>query len=281
MSVTKPVIAPRPFLKWAGGKTQLLPELRKHVPDHFQFNGGDSSTYFEPFIGGGALFFDLEPHLAVIGDLNDNLIATYVALVVDVEKVIKRVALLESRHSKEHYYFIRKIGFSCEMATIAARVIYLNKTCFNGLWRVNLAGSYNVPMDGSSIGRKILDAPNLRACSKALMCADITCAPFEETVRAAKKGDFVYFDPPYVPIGGYADFTQYAKEGFGPAEQEKLRDVALKLKAKGVHVLLSNSDTPPVRKLYARGFEKRKVGARRSINSKTANRGSVGELLIW
>ena len=162
----------------------------------------------------------------------------------------------------------------------AARFIFLNKAGFNGLYRVNKSGGFNVPAGKFKSPPMICDEENLRACSAALQGVAIWNASFDAIDREAVPGDFVYFDPPYWPVSASADFTAYTKEPFGPAEQERLRDLALSLKRCGVHVLLSNADVPPVRKLYAKGFTIERVEARRAINSDASKRGSVGELLI-
>jgi DNA adenine methylase len=270
----------KPFLKWAGGKRQLLPELLKHVPPHFDH-------YYEPFVGGGALFFALQPQPATLGDSNLHLIAAYKGVRDNVEDVIKFLALHAKRHNKTYYYATRAALVDTStgrpvgaLPNVAARVIYINRTCFNGLWRVNKAGGYNVPM-GDYKNPAICDAVGLRACSRALQGVTLVHKDFAETVADAEKGDFVYFDPPYAPTSGTADFVSYTRDGFDGEDQWRLRDVAFDLKRRGVGVLLSNADTPGVRKVYRSGFEMRRVEAKRAINSKADRRGAVGELLIW
>lgn len=271
---------PRPFLKWAGGKRQLLDELLRHVPASY-------GQYFEPFLGGGALYFELKPPIATVSDTNLFLTAAYKAVRDDVDGVIRFLKYHEARHSKAHYYaarasFInptdgRPVG---SLTSCAARLIYMNRTCFNGLWRVNKKNEFNVPM-GKYENPTICDAPNLRACARALKQTKIFHYDFEEAVAEAEKGDFAYFDPPYAPVSATSNFVGYSKDGFSQADQSRLAAVARRLKARGVKVLLSNSDTQVIRDLYKRGFELRRVEARRAINSKATKRGNVGELLIW
>jgi DNA adenine methylase len=287
-SLVKQPIA-QPFAKRLGGKTALLPELRQHVPDRF-------GRYFEPFVGGGALFFELIAcHnnfiAASLSDVDPHLTSTYRHVRDSVDTVIARLKVLEGmwrrRSDAERnafYYKIRdrfnsKIDDGSEAQ--AARMIFLNKTGFNGVWRVNKAGEYNVPVGRSKSPINICDRENLLACSHALTNADISCCNFAAQFEAASKGDFLYADPPYWPVSSTADFTTYTADGFSSSDQERLRDCALAAKKRGVSVLLSNADVPAVRKLYARGFEMRRVEAKRSVNCRGKKRGVVGELLIW
>lgn len=265
-----------PILKYAGGKTFLLPEILARLPTKI-------STYYEPFVGGGAVFFALAAEgrfkRAVIGDVNVDLMRMYAALAIQPAGVIRILHEYARLHSERRFYEVRAFKPSeLSEAEHAARVIYLNRTCFNGLWRVNKKGEFNVPF-GKYTNPKICDEENLRACSKVLLETTLTALDFNMTVAPAKKGDVVYADPPYLPVSDTANFTAYAKGGFGLEEQTRLRDVAKKLVERGVHVLLSNSDTPTVRKLY-RGFKIEEVQAPRRVNSKGGKRGNVGELLI-
>jgi DNA adenine methylase len=270
----------KPFLKWAGGKRQLLPELLKHVPPNLRLAG----RYFEPFLGGGALFFEVRPKVAVLNDINRHLIAAYTAVRDDVEGVIRALEVHQARHSRAHFDQARALIIDGKPqgtpVAAAARVIYINKTCFNGLWRINRKGEYNVPM-GAYKNPLICDAVGLRRASRALQGARICCVDFWDAVKSAGKGDFIYFDPPYIPASDSANFVGYAKGGFGPTDQARLRDAALLLKAHGVSVLLTNADTEETRRLYQKGFKMRRVEARRAINSKASARGAVGELIIW
>lgn len=269
-----------PLLKFVGGKRQLLPEIRKHVPPKF-------GCYFEPFVGGGAVFFDLHAagridakHRAWLGDSNLELITTYSAIETRLEETIGVLRNYEKRHSEKLFYEMRaRPMLPPDKAAVGARMIYLNRTCFNGLYRVNKKGLFNVPF-GKYANPTICDEANLRACSRAFKVAALSAVDFEEVATDAKRGDFVYLDPPYVPVNPTSNFTSYTKGGFGLADQERLVAVAAKLKKRGVHVLLSNADLPLVRKLY-KGFEMRRVEARRNVNSNGSKRGAVGELLIW
>jgi len=261
----------RPFLKWAGGKRQLLPSLLRHAPEN-------PRRYFEPFVGGGALFFALRPRKAVLADVNKRLIRAYKGVRNDVDRVIR--LLKRYPHDSEFFYAFRdaKIDDGTD-AEVAAWFIYLNKTGFNGLYRVNRANRFNVPF-GRYVDPTICNEPVLRACSAALANADLRVEDFESVVQKAKRGDFVYFDPPYVPLSATSSFTSYTSGGFGDAEQRRLRDTARRLKERGVHILLSNSSAQSVRELYAEGFDITEVSATRVVNSKATGRGAVVELLI-
>lgn len=272
---------PKPFLKWAGGKRQLLPELRARMPKEFR-------RYFEPFVGGGALFFDLRASgwkgVATIGDSNELLARTYVAVRDDVDMVMSMLGELKYCKSEYLYQRARQPGTGksnrWEDTDVAVWVIYMNRTCFNGLWRVNKKGEFNVPF-GRMTNPTICDVPGLRAASKALGKTHIMIGDYARTARAAEAGDFVYFDPPYVPVGGEADFTAYTRDGFTLDDQHKLMQFALSLKQRGVHVMLSNADVPKVREIYAgKRWKIERVEAKRNINSKAGKRGPVGEVII-
>jgi DNA adenine methylase len=261
----------RPFIKWAGGKRQLLPALLEHTP-------ANPPHYFEPFIGGGALFFALRPRKAVLADVNERLIRTYKGVRDNPDEVIR--LLRGYPHDATFFYRFREAEIDAATnAEVAAWFIYLNKTGFNGLYRVNRANRFNVPF-GRYANPNICDEPTLRACSAALAGTELLVADFEVAVAKAKRGDFVYFDPPYVPLSTTSSFTSYTSGGFGPAEQTRLRDTARKLKKRGVRVLLSNSSAPFVRDLYSTGFEVTEVSATRVVNSKATARGAIVELLI-
>jgi DNA adenine methylase len=261
----------KPFIKWVGGKRQLLPELSRHIPLEF-------GTYFEPFIGGGALFWHLRPTSAVLADVNERLIRTYCGVRDSVDEIIR---LLSSYpHDESFYYELRSVDIDTKSdAEVAAWVIFLNKVGFNGLYRVNRKNGFNVPF-GSHKNPTICDEPTLRACSAALTGVELVVADFEATVARAVSGDFVYFDPPYVPLSETSSFSSYTAGGFGMREQARLRDVALSLRARGVHVLLSNSSAGAVRELYGSAFELAEVSATRMLNCKAARRGAVAELVI-
>lgn len=265
----------RPCLKAVGGKTVLLPEILPRLPAKIK-------TYYEPFVGGGAVFFALAAEKrfkhALIGDANAEFITAYVQIQRDVEGVVR--ALKKHVYEERYYYEVRaQDPLKLSHNDRAARLIYLNKTSFNGLYRVNRKGQFNVPF-GKYTNPTICDEENLRAVAAVLKNEGITLGDFAGSVRGAKRGDAVYFDCPYWPVSESSNFTNYTKDGFGFEDQRRLRDCALRLKKKGVHVLLSNADVPPVRELYAKGFKIERVEAPRRINSKSDRRGDVGELLI-
>jgi DNA adenine methylase len=268
-----PAAKAAPIVKWAGGKTRLLPELAKRVPKKF-------GRYYEPFVGGAALFFHLAPPRAMLTDTNRDLIRMYITVRDDVDVLIRRLKRYAAAHDERHYYTTREKwngGFSSGM-TRAAAFIYLNKTCFNGLWRVNSSGEFNVPM-GNYTDPTICDSNGLRAASIALARTRLGCTDYRDAVSEAERGDFVYFDSPYAPIDSTSNFTSYTPGGFNADNQRELADVARNLLGRGVHVMLSNSDTPLTRKLY-RGFKIERVKCGRSINSNAEKRGEVNELII-
>lgn len=268
------VAAPRPILKWVGGKTQLLDQMRPLLPSTW-------TRYFEPFVGGAALFFDLRSQRkktpTFLSDVNAELIDCYTAVRDDVDAVIE--ALGEHVYDSDHFYAVRAWRpAELSLARRAARTIFLNKSGYNGLYRVNRSGQFNVPF-GRYTKPLLCDVDNLRACARALAGVTITHADYAAVTKRAKKGDFVYFDPPYVPVSATSDFTAYIPGGFGEEEQAALASVFAKLAARGVHVMLSNSDTPLVRKLYAK-FDIQVVYASRSVNSNAARRGKLEEVVV-
>jgi DNA adenine methylase len=269
---------PRPFLKWAGGKTQLLGQFEALYPPSSQV-----PRYLEPFVGSAAVFFHMrrffQPAEIVLADSNAELINAYRAIQQDVEKVIRLLAKHSKAHSQEHYYRVRGLRPSeLSPSEQAARTIYLNKTCFNGLYRVNSQGGFNVPI-GRYDDPPILDARNLRAVAAALRGVEVRQGHFRDTLQYARKEDFIYFDPPYQPLSATASFTAYTRNSFGPEDQAELAEVVRLLGDRGCRVMLSNSDTLLIRRLY-RGFELRTVDARRSINSKASRRGTIKELVV-
>ncbi len=267
---------PRPFLKWAGGKTQLTDALLARIPPAF-------GTYHEPFVGSGALFFRLyrEQKItrAVLSDINPELIDTYLAIRDQPEAVIKLLG--EFPYEEAFYYQLRdRDPWALSQAERAARMIYLNKTGYNGLYRVNRQGRFNVPF-GRYKSPRYVDPENLLAVSHALQRAEIICAPFESVLARTQAGDWVYFDPPYMPISETANFTSYYADGFGLEDQHRLRDVCLRLTEMGVYVMVSNSDSPVIRALYGQPcFAIDTVFANRAINANSARRGKVAELVI-
>jgi DNA adenine methylase len=261
----------KPFLKWAGGKRQLLSELMRHVPASY-------GTYYEPFVGGGALFFHLAPAKAVLADGNERLVRTYRGVRDGVERVIKLLGKFP--HDKPTFERMREMDVdSGSDAEVAAWLIYLNHTGYNGLYRVNSKNRFNVPF-GDYAKPKICNPALLRDCAEALDEVDLRCEDFTIVASRAKAGDFVYFDPPYVPLSGSSSFTSYTKGGFGEPEQRALADLARRLKKKGVHVVLSNSAAPLVRELYGEGFTLHEVKAARSVNATASGRGKITELII-
>ena len=262
----------KPFLKWAGGKRSLVPQFLAHLPERF-------GRYHEPFVGSAALFFHLAPKRASLSDTNERLVRTYKGLRDDPDGVIRRL----KRYPYDKEFYLRKRQEKIDRkgdTELAAWFIYLNRTGYNGLYRVNSKNVFNVPF-GTYRSPTICDEPTLRACAARLASVDIDVKDFEAAAEQAKKGDLVYFDPPYVPLSATSSFTSYTKHGFGPDEQERLRDVALRLVQRGVQVLISNSSAPLVRELYAGpAFELVEIAARRSINSRADRRGAVVELLI-
>jgi DNA adenine methylase len=272
-----PVVAPAasPVVKWVGGKSRLLPELRARLPERI-------GRYYEPFAGGAAMFFATAPADAVLGDDNRDLIATYRAIATDVDAVIRRLELHRQHHDEAHYYETRKrwndAGVSWSPVDRAATFIYLNKTCYNGLWRVNRSGAFNVPM-GRYTDPPICVPDVLRTAAIALARADLRNADFRTAVADASKGDFVYFDPPYDPINKTSNFTSYTAGCFGDDDQRALAELARELVARGVRVMLSNSDTPFIRSLY-RGLRIERVKCARAINSNAAKRGDVDEVVV-
>lgn len=274
---------PSPFVKWAGGKRKLAPLLIETFPEDFD---PEKNRYFEPFIGGGALMFALgnpEGKLNIpgknlfINDLNPELTNTYEVIRDNVSALIKELEELSKRINEKTFYEIRATVPRSKVDR-AARFIYLNKTCFNGLWRVNSKGEFNVPF-GKFKNPSLYNEENLRACSKRLKGATITNESFEKSVAKARKGDLVYFDPPYIPLSASASFAAYAKEGFDLSDQELLSETIQKLSKKGVSVLLSNSDTPMTRKIFRKTLTLRKVLMTRTISSSGATRNPVFEVL--
>jgi DNA adenine methylase len=266
---TSPTI-PHPFLKWAGGKGQLLEQYDPLFPKRFR-------RYHEPFVGGGAVFFHLRPARAALSDDNVELIDCFQAVRGDVRGVID--ALSKHVYERDHFHAVRALDpATLPPAERAARTIYLNRTCFNGLYRVNARGKFNVPF-GRYTNPRLVDAPNLRACARALRRVRLDCSSFTGVLARVRRGDFVYLDPPYNPTSKTASFTGYSAGGFGPDKQRELARVYAELDRRGILVMLSNSDTPLVRELYG-GLRIVEVRAVRAINSKGTRRGAVTELVI-
>lgn len=275
-AIARPFIA-RPFIKWAGGKARLIEQYKPFLPKDFD-------CYHEPFLGGGALFFHLAPQLqaqgkkAYLSDLNPELVNVYQCVQGQVEAVIAQLAEHQANHDKARYYQVRST-LETEPVKRAARFIYLNKTCFNGLYRENSQGLFNVPM-GRYKNPKICAPDLLRPASAALQMAEIAQRPFPAVLDYAKSSlDFVYFDPPYQPLSDTSKFTAYSRYRFAEKEQIDLRDAIAQLAARKVRVLASNSDCPFIRELY-KGFQVETITAARSINSKASKRGKITEVLL-
>lgn len=265
-------IAARPIIKWAGGKWHLMPALSRFFPPVHP-----SRRYFEPFIGGAAVFLRLQHPRAALSDTNADLIDMYAVVRDHVDELI--AALRPHVNDRDHFYRVRaQDPASLTPIERAARLIYLNKTCYNGLYRVNRSGQFNVPF-GRYSSPAICDVVNLRAASAVLQRAELMVGDYETILRAAQPGDFIYFDPPYHPISKTASFTSYTRTPFGAEEQARLARTFAHLHEIGCYVMQSNSDTPLIRDLYA-PFRIATIQALRSINSKATRRGPVTELVI-
>lgn len=271
---------PKPFLKWVGGKGRLLDQLLPLFPKTFE-------AYYEPFFGGGAVFFALAPVTGQINDVNKALMSAYVNVRDDVEEVIDGLRKIENEYisldkdKRQDYYYKRREEYNNEEPTSLSKtvlLIFLNKTCFNGLYRENRKGGFNVP-HGSYANPTICDETTLRCTSKALRYVKVTSGPFADAVKDAKDGDFVYFDPPYYPINPTSSFTSYSIDDFLDDDQRQLKTVIDDLTRRGVKVALSNSDTPFIRDLY-KDYRQEFVMAGRAINSVGSKRGKVSEIVV-
>lgn len=267
-----------PFVKWAGGKKQLLDRLESRMPATYE-------RYYEPFIGGGALFLDVQPELAIINDTNEQLLNVYQQLKIDTEAVINAVNVLDADLCDTARYLAIREKYNTKIkaheldAECAALMIWINKHCFNGLYRVNSKGLFNVPYNNKSDGVSI-DATNLRNIGLYLQSRDIEIrqGDFEDACMDVAPGDFVYFDSPYVPISETANFTDYTKDGFSLEDHKRLAALYRKLAAQGTKVMLSNHNVPLVHELYI-GFTIEEVDVRRAINRNAAKR-SGKEVII-
>ncbi len=266
----------QPFLKWAGGKRQLLSQIKPHIPKQFK-------RYFEPFVGGGALLFDLKPQRAVINDVNAEISNVYQVIRDDVDALIQD--LEQHQNNPDYFYALRALDRQPDFIHYSAlkrasRVLYLNKTCFNGLYRVNQSGQFNVPF-GRYKNPNIVNADNLRHVSLFLRRHQVKILneDFSHAVKGMRKEDFVYFDPPYDPLSDSASFTSYAAGDFGREQQRQLQQLCCRLDERGCRFLLSNSATDFIKDLY-QDFSISTVQAKRSINSNRKGRGQIAEVLV-
>lgn len=267
-----------PILKWVGGKRQLLSDIMPLI-------NKNCSTYVEPFVGGGAVFFELQPKKAIINDYNAELINVYEVVRDFPEELIALLEVHNRENSQAYFYQLRALDRSAEYSEMsavqkAARVLYLNKTCYNGLYRVNSAGQFNSPY-GKYKNPKIVNAATIRAMSKYLKNPKITIkqGDYKDVLKKVRKGAFVYLDPPYMPISSSSSFTGYTENGFSFEQQAALKKECDKLKEKGISFLLSNSDCAEIRELY-KEYDIKTVQAKRSINSVAKKRGEINEVLI-
>ena len=271
----------KPVLKWVGGKRQLLNDIIPLIDK-------ECSTYVEPFIGGAAVLFELQPKKAIINDFNSELVNVYTVIRDNPHELIKELEIHKAKNTSEYFYEIREMDrqedfTSWSPVKKAARIIYLNKTCFNGLYRVNASGYFNTPY-GRYKNPNIVDEDTLLAVSKYLNEAKVKIlqGDYKQALKGLKKGSFVYLDPPYMPISSSSAFTGYTEGGFNYQHQMELRDECLKLHKKGIQFVQSNSDCPAIRELYSsKEFKIITVQAKRSINSKATKRGEINEVLIY
>ena len=274
-------VTPKPFVKWAGGKRQLIPILNENLPKTF-------GTYYEPFIGGGALLFHIlaerDGQKCSISDLNSDLVLAYTTIRNRIDELIASLKNHEKdyqKDSKSYYYSVRESNPRSEIEK-TSRLLFLNRTCFNGLYRVNSKGKFNVPL-GRYTNPNIVNEDNLRSVSAILQASKVSikCRDFEAVLRDAKKGDLVYFDPPYQPVSDTANFTSYTNKDFTDRDLERLADLCNKLDEKGCRVLLSNSDSKQVSDMFStKSWKVNKIQANRSINSNSKKRTGHFELLI-
>ncbi|AJW70091.1 DNA adenine methylase [Nitrosopumilus adriaticus] len=274
-------VAPKPFVKWAGGKRQLIPILNENLSKSF-------GTYFEPFLGGGALLFHIlterKGQKCSISDLNSDLVLTYTTIRDRIDELISSLKNHEKNYhkdSKSYYYSVRESNPRSEIEK-TSRLLFMNRTCFNGLYRVNSKGKFNVPL-GRYTNPNIVNEKNLRSVSSILQSSKVAikCRDFESVLRDAKKGDLVYFDPPYQPVSDTANFTSYTNKNFTYEDLNRLADLCLKLDSRGCNVLLSNSDSKEVADVFSgKSWKIKKIHANRSINSNSKKRTGHFELLI-
>lgn len=276
MTANDPLVTP--ILKWVGGKRQLLDSILPLIPEH--------TTYYEPFVGGGAVLFDRQPKKAVINDSNEELINIYMVIKEQPEELIAVLEHHRNQNSQEYFYQIRSLDRDKDvykaMSPVerAARVMYLNKTCYNGLFRVNRAGEFNSPW-GRYKNPNITNELTIRAMSRYFNKAKITvlCGDYRDALKGIRKGAFVYLDPPYMPISLSSSFTGYTAAGFGKEQQIELKRQCDILEKKGIKFLLSNSCCDFIEELY-QDYKIERVSAKRTINAKADKRGAIDEVLV-
>ncbi|HLQ34080.1 MAG TPA: DNA adenine methylase [Chloroflexota bacterium] len=266
-------LAASPFVKWAGGKGQLLSQLEPFFPPP-----GSYRRYFEPFLGGGAVFFHLQPPRAVLSDLNDELINAYEVIRDNLDELLD--SMRKHKDDTQYFYWVRALApDQLNPVRRASRFIFLNKRCYNGLYRVNSKGLFNVPVGRYKNPPRIFDEANLRNISRLLQPAELRVASYELALARAGAGDFVYLDPPYQPLSATANFTRYTRASFDEADQARLAQVLQELDARGAKFLLNNHDTRQLRRMY-NGFHIEKATANRMINSRADRRRGVAELIV-
>lgn len=282
MIILKKNILVSPVVKWVGGKRQLLSEIEPLIPKKI-------TTYVEPFIGGAALLFHLQPQKAIINDFNNELMNVYKVIKENPEQLILSLEKHQVKNSEDYYYEIRSLDRMEEYDSFsdiekASRILYLNKTCYNGLFRVNQAGQFNAPYGKYKVPAIVNDVV-IKAVSKYFNSASIKflTGDYKQALKGLRKGAFVYFDPPYMPVSASSSFTGYTESGFGYDKQVELRDECIKLHLKGIKFLLSNSYTKEILELYSNSeiFKIEIVKAKRNINSKGDKRGEISEVLIY
>lgn len=271
-----------PVLKWVGGKRQLISEIDSLIPKSI-------STYVEPFVGGGAVLFHLQPKKAIINDFNKELMNVYQVIKDNPDGLLEVLKKHKELNSEDYFYKIRSLDRSDDYENLsnevrAGRIIYLNKTCYNGLFRVNRAGFFNTPY-GKYKNPSIVNEVTIKAMSKYFNSANIKflTGDYKEALKGLRRGSFVYFDPPYMPISSSSNFTGYTEIGFDYEKQVELRDECLKLHNKGIKFIQSNSYTPEILELYSDSsvFNIKIVQAKRNINSQSDKRGEISEVLIY
>lgn len=276
MTAKDPLVSP--ILKWVGGKRQLIESIVPLIPEH--------TTYYEPFVGGGAVLFHTQPKKAVINDSNEELINIYQVIKEQPEELITLLESHRDRNSQEYFYEVRSLDrdkgeyAALTPAERAARIIYLNKTCYNGLFRVNRAGEFNAPW-GRYKNPNITNETTIRAMSRYFNGAKVTvyCGDYREALKGIRKGSFVYLDPPYMPLSTSSSFTGYTAAGFGPQEQVELKRQCDLLNKRGIKFLLSNSCCYFIENLY-QDYIVERVSAKRAINARADKRGAIDEVLV-